>query len=120
MTTYPVVLALTDTTDPRHGVTAFVCDIGKDSCRPGKKEDKLGMRSSDTAELVLEKHRVGPDRVLGAVHHGFTDALKILDGGRISIAAISLGIHLGSLDQSRRWAKENEYMWLGTSHAAPG
>ena len=103
-----VVLALTDTSNPRHGVTAFICHIGEKGCRPGKKENKLGMRTSDTAELVLEDYRVPADRVVGQIHHGFVDALKILDGGRISIAAISLGIHLGSLDASRRYAKERK------------
>ena len=103
-----VVLALTNPADPRHGVTAFVCDIDGQSCRPGKKENKLGMRTSDTAELVLENCRVGSDRVLGEVDHGFADALKILDGGRISIAAVSLGLHLGAIDQSRRYAKQRK------------
>jgi hypothetical protein len=101
-----VVLALTDASNPSHGVTAFVCDLPSTGCRPGKKENKLGMRTSDTAEVVLEGHRVGDDRRCGEVDHGFTDALKILDGGRISIAAISLGIHLGALDHSRGWARE--------------
>jgi alkylation response protein AidB-like acyl-CoA dehydrogenase len=103
-----LVLALTDTADPRHGVTAFACDIGAPGCRAGKKEHKLGMRTSDTAELVLERHRVGDDRRIGDVHHGFSDALKILDGGRISIAAVSLGLHLGCIDQSRRYAKQRK------------
>lgn len=101
-----VVLALTDEANPRHGVTAFICDIGAPGCRPGKKENKLGMRTSDTAELVLEGHRVGDDRRCGEVGKGFVDALKILDGGRISIAALSLGITLGCLDACRRYAKE--------------
>jgi alkylation response protein AidB-like acyl-CoA dehydrogenase len=103
-----VVLALTKGEDARHGVTAFICDIGAKGCRAGKKENKLGMRTSDTAELVLESHRVGDDRRLGAEHAGFTDALKVLDGGRISIAALSLGITLGCLDQSRRYAKQRK------------
>jgi alkylation response protein AidB-like acyl-CoA dehydrogenase len=101
-----VVLAVTDPDDPRHGATAFITEIDGKSCRAGKKEDKLGMRSSDTAELVLEDHRVGDDAVLGAVGKGFVDALKVLDGGRISIAALSLGITLGAIDQGRRYAKQ--------------
>ncbi len=103
-----VVLALTDVANPRHGVTAFICDIDGKTCRPGKKENKLGMRTSDTAELVLDNHRVGADRVLGEVHQGFVDALKILDGGRISIAAVSLGLHLGAIDASRKYAKQRK------------
>lgn len=101
-----LVLALTDLSNPRHGVTAFICHIGEPGCRAGKKENKLGMRTSDTAELVLENYRVPDDRVVGKVHHGFVDALKVLDGGRISIAALSLGLHLGCLDQSRKYAKQ--------------
>ena len=100
-----VVLVLTDQSDPQHGVSAFICDIGE-GCRPGKKENKLGMRTSDTAELILEDLRVGPDRLLGKENEGFVDALKVLDGGRISIAALSLGITLGCLDNSRKYAKE--------------
>jgi hypothetical protein len=103
-----VVFALTGEADARHGVSAFICDIGAPGCRPGKKESKLGMRSSDTAELVLEGHRVGPDRVCGKLNEGFVDALRILDGGRISIAALSLGIMLGCLDQCRRYARERK------------
>ena len=103
-----LVLALTDPSNPRHGVTAFICHIGEPGCRPGKKENKLGMRTSDTAELVLQDYRVPHDRVVGEVNKGFVDALKILDGGRISIAALSLGIHLGCLDASRRYARERK------------
>jgi alkylation response protein AidB-like acyl-CoA dehydrogenase len=103
-----LVLALTDQADPRHGVTAFAVDIGSPGCRAGKKEDKLGMRTSDTAELVFERHRVGDDRRIGPVGDGFVHALKILDGGRISIAAISLGIALGCLDACRRYAPQRK------------
>ncbi len=101
-----VVLALTDPANPRHGVSAFACHIGEPGCSAGKKENKLGMRTSDTAELVLQGYRVGPERLIGRLHEGFVDALKILDGGRISIAAIALGIHLGCLDACRRYAKQ--------------
>ncbi|MEM7246143.1 MAG: acyl-CoA dehydrogenase family protein [Acidobacteriota bacterium] len=103
---FAIVLALTDEANPQHGVTAFAVDIDGETCRAGKKENKLGMRTSDTAELVLSGCRVGADRVVGELNHGFVDALKVLDGGRISIAALSLGLHLGCLDQSRKYAKE--------------
>jgi alkylation response protein AidB-like acyl-CoA dehydrogenase len=103
-----VVLALTDESNPQHGVTAFVCDIDGATCFPGKKENKLGMRTSDTAELVLRDCRVTPDRIVGEVNGGFVDALKVLDGGRISIAALSLGITLGCLDNSRKYAKQRK------------
>lgn len=101
-----VVLALTDESDPQHGVSAFLCDIDGETCRPGKKENKLGMRSSDTAELILDGCRVGPERLCGPLNEGFRDALKVLDGGRISIAALSLGITLGCIDACRRHAKQ--------------
>lgn len=101
-----VVLALTDPESPQHGVSAFYCDLGTEHCFAGKKENKLGMRTSDTAEVVLRDCRVGPERLIGQLHRGFVDALKVLDGGRISIAALSLGITMGCLDESRRYAKE--------------
>lgn len=110
-----VVLALTGAPSDGSGdsgqqreVTAFCVEIDGASCRAGKKENKLGMRTSDTAELVLENCRVGDDRVIGEVGHGFRDALKILDGGRISIAAVSLGVHLGSIDHSRKYALQRK------------
>ena len=103
-----LVLALNGASGPHREVTAFCVEIDGTTCRAGKKENKLGMRTSDTAELVLENCRVGDDRVIGKVGHGFRDALKILDGGRISIAAVSLGVHLGSLDHSRKYALQRK------------
>ena len=103
-----VVLALTDEANPQHGVTAFICDIDGETCFAGKKENKLGMRTSDTAELVLRDCRVTEDRIVGKINGGFVDALKVLDGGRISIAALSLGITLGCLDNSRKYAKQRK------------
>lgn len=101
-----VVLAVTDTGDPRRGVTAFAIEMDTPGIRAGKKENKLGMRTSDTAELVLENCRVPHDHVLGEVGHGFVDAMKVLDGGRISIAALSLGIARGAFDAARKYAAE--------------
>jgi len=98
-----VVLAVTDKNDKKRGVTAFAIEMDRKGIRPGKKENKLGMRISDTAELVLEDCRVPEANVLGKVGHGFVDAMKVLDGGRISIGALSLGIARGAY---RGYSKE--------------
>ena len=74
--------------------------------RPGKKENKLGMRASDTAELIMEDCRVPDANVLGKIGYGFKDAMKVLDGGRISIAALALGIARGAYDAARNYAKQ--------------
>jgi alkylation response protein AidB-like acyl-CoA dehydrogenase len=86
-----VIITLTDKSDPHHGCTAFVVEKGTPGFKHGKKEDKLGLRASDTGELIFEDCFLPDENRLGAVGHGFTDALKVLDGGRISIAALSLG-----------------------------
>jgi alkylation response protein AidB-like acyl-CoA dehydrogenase len=101
-----VVLAVTDRNDPKHGITAFAIEMDTPGIRAGKKENKLGMRASDTSELVLEDCRVGDDAVLGKIGYGFIDAMKILDGGRISIAGIALGIARGAYDAARGYAKQ--------------
>ncbi|HEY4319952.1 MAG TPA: acyl-CoA dehydrogenase family protein [Gemmatimonadales bacterium] len=101
-----VVLAVTDKSDKKHGITAFAIEMSTKGIRAGKKENKLGMRISDTAELVLEDCRVPQANVLGKVGYGFIDAMKVLDGGRISIGALSLGIAQGAYDAARNYAKE--------------
>jgi alkylation response protein AidB-like acyl-CoA dehydrogenase len=101
-----VVLAMTDRNDKKHGITAFAIEMDRPGIRAGKKENKLGMRSSDTAELILENCRVPDTNVLGKVGYGFIDAMKVLDGGRISIAALSLGIARGAYEAARAYAKE--------------
>jgi len=103
-----VVLAVTETGDPRRSVTAFAIEMDTPGIRAGKKENKLGMRTSDTAELVLENCRVPHDQVLGQVGHGFIDAMRVLDGGRISIAALALGIARGAYDAARKYAAERQ------------
>ncbi|HET9133155.1 MAG TPA: acyl-CoA dehydrogenase family protein [Gemmatimonadales bacterium] len=100
-----VVLAVTDPADQKHGITAFAIEMDRPGIRAGKKENKLGMRISDTAELILEECRVPAANVLGTLGHGFKDAMKVLDGGRISIAAIALGIARGAYDAAREYAK---------------
>lgn len=101
-----VVLAVTDRNDQKHGITAFAIEMDRKGIRPGKKENKLGMRASDTAELVLEDCRVPDANVLGKVGYGFIDAMKVLDGGRISIGALALGIARGAYDAAREYSKQ--------------
>ncbi|HUP48555.1 MAG TPA: acyl-CoA dehydrogenase family protein [Thermoanaerobaculia bacterium] len=101
-----VVLAVTDRDDPKHGITAFAVEMERKGIRPGKKENKLGMRISDTAELVLEECRVPDDNVLGKVGYGFIDAMKVLDGGRISIGALALGVARGAFEAARDYSKQ--------------
>ncbi len=100
-----VVISLTDRKDPHHGCTAFILEKGTPGFKHGKKEDKLGLRASDTGELVLEDCFVPDANRLGEVGHGFTDALKVLDGGRISIAALSLGGAQGAYETALQYAK---------------
>lgn len=104
-----VVFAVTDPAGPRHhNISAFVLEKGMEGFRPGKKENKLGIRASDTAEVVMESCFVSEDRLLGDVGEGFIQALQILDGGRISIAALGLGTAIGAYETSLRYAKERE------------
>jgi len=104
-----VVFAVTDPQGPRHhNISAFVLDQGMDGFRAGKKENKLGIRASDTSEVVMENCFVADDRLLGEVGAGFIQALEILDGGRISIAALGLGTAIGAYDAALAYAKERE------------
>ena len=90
------------------GMTAFVIERGTPGLKAGKKENKLGMRASETAEVIFEDCRIPEENVLGEVGQGFQQAMKILDGGRISIAALSLGIARGAFDASVKYAKERQ------------
>lgn len=101
-----VIITLTDKSDPHHGCTAFVVEKGTPGFKHGKKEDKLGLRASDTGELIFEDCFLPDENRLGAVGHGFTDALKVLDGGRISIAALSLGGAQGAYETALGYAKQ--------------
>jgi alkylation response protein AidB-like acyl-CoA dehydrogenase len=100
-----VVMAVTDKSKGKKGISAFVVERGTPGFRPGKKEDKLGVRSSDTSELVLEDCRVPAANLLGREGNGFVDTLRILDRGRIGIAAWSLGIAQASLEASMTYAQ---------------
>ena len=102
-----LVLALTDREKGTHGgISAFVVEKGAKGFRPGRKENKLGLRASDTAELLFEDCFVPDDQLVGEAGHGFKDAMKVLDGGRISIAALALGMARGALDAALKYATE--------------
>ncbi len=104
-----VVFAVTDPQGTRgRNISAFVLDKGMEGFRPGKKENKLGIRASDTAEVVMENCFVSEDRLLGNEGEGFKQALQILDGGRISIAALGLGTAIGAFDTALAYAKVRE------------
>mgnify|MGYP006277029323 FL=1 len=91
-----------------HGMTAFVIEKGTPGFQAGKKENKLGMRASETTELIFDNCRVHKSQILGQEGEGFIQSMKILDGGRISIAALSLGIARGALDASVQYAQERQ------------
>ena len=101
-----VVLARTGDLLDSHGITAFVVLRDQDGFKGGKKENKLGMRSSETAEMIFEDCFVPDDQVLGNTGDGFIQAMKILDGGRISIASLALGIAKGAFECAKDYSKE--------------
>ena len=101
-----VVIAVTDKSKGTHGLSAFVVEKGTKGFRPGKKENKLGLRASDTSELIFEECEIPEENLLGKEGEGFIDAMRVLDGGRISIAALSLGIARGALDAAVKYVKE--------------
>jgi alkylation response protein AidB-like acyl-CoA dehydrogenase len=103
-----VVMAVTDKSKGKKGISAFIVERGTKGFRSGKKEDKLGVRSSDTSELVFEDCRVPGENLLGQEGRGFVDTLRILDRGRIGIAAFSLGIAQAALEASMRYARERK------------
>jgi alkylation response protein AidB-like acyl-CoA dehydrogenase len=103
-----VVIARTGEPLDSHGMTAFIVERGTPGFYAGKKENKLGMRASETAELIFDNCRVPKSNVLGEVGDGFVQSLKILDGGRISIAALSVGIAMGAYEASVQYAQERE------------
>lgn len=103
-----VVIARTGELLDSRGMTTFIVERGNPGLKAGKKEDKLGMRASETAEVIFENCRVSEDAVLGKEGDGFIQAMKILDGGRISIAALSLGIAKGAFEAAVKYSKERE------------
>jgi alkylation response protein AidB-like acyl-CoA dehydrogenase len=103
-----VVMAITDPSAARHGISAFIVSHGTPGMTAGRKEDKLGMRASDTSEVVFDGCRVPADQMLGAEGKGFTDAMQVLDAGRIGIAALAVGLAQGAHDASLRYARERK------------
>ncbi len=101
-----VVIVRTGETGDSHGMTSLIVEKGTPGFTSGKKENKLGMRASETAELVFSDCRVHKSQIMGAVGDGFIQSLKVLDGGRISIAALGLGIAQGAFDAALKYSKE--------------
>lgn len=111
-----VVIVRTGELLDSHGMTAMIVERTNPGFRGGKKEDKLGMRCSETAELIFEDCRIPSSQVLGDVGEGFIQAMKVLDGGRISIAALSLGIAKGAYEASVTYAKERQQFGKPIAH----
>jgi alkylation response protein AidB-like acyl-CoA dehydrogenase len=103
-----VVIAVTDRAAHTHGLSAFIVEKGTRGFRPGKKENKLGLRASDTAELIFEDCCVPTTNLLGKERDGFIDAMQVLDGGRISIAALGLGMAQGAYEAALNYSKQRK------------
>ncbi|HEX8426933.1 acyl-CoA dehydrogenase family protein [Hymenobacter sp.] len=103
-----VVIARTGEIGDSHGMTAFIVERGTPGFTAGRKEDKLGMRASETTEMIFTDCRVPKENVIGKVGDGFVQSLKVLDGGRISIAALSLGIAQGAYEAALQYSKERQ------------
>jgi alkylation response protein AidB-like acyl-CoA dehydrogenase len=103
-----VGMAVTDAAKKSHGISAFIIEKGTPGFRPGKKENKLGLRASDTSEVVFTDCRVPATNLLGKEGEGFVNSLQVLDGGRISIAALGLGMAQGAYEASLRYAQQRK------------
>ena len=103
-----VAMAVTDRSKGAHGISAFILEKGMPGFRPGKKENKLGMRASDTSEVVFNDCRVSADHLLGQEGEGFINSLQVLDGGRISIAALALGMAQGAFEAAVKYARQRK------------
>ncbi len=103
-----VIMAMTDPSKGKNSISAFILEKGMKGFTIGKKENKLGLRSSDTATLLFDNVRVPGENLIGEVGDGFRQALAVLDGGRVGIAALSVGIAQGALDASIKYAKERK------------
>ena len=103
-----VAMAVTDRAAAQHGISAFIIDKGTPGFRLGKKENKLGMRASSTGEVIFQDCRLPASQLLGKAGEGFVDSLKILDGGRISIAALSVGVAQGAYDAALSYSKQRK------------
>jgi alkylation response protein AidB-like acyl-CoA dehydrogenase len=100
-----VAMAVTDRAAAQHGISAFAIEKGTPGFRLGKKENKLGLRASATGEVIFEDCRLAPEQLIGKLNDGFVASLKVLDGGRISIAALSIGMAQGAYDAALNYSK---------------
>jgi alkylation response protein AidB-like acyl-CoA dehydrogenase len=103
-----VLMAVTSKAAGKHGISAFVVDLHQKGIHAGKKENKLGLRASDTATLVMEDCRIPKENLIGELGHGFIQSMKVLDGGRISIAALGLGMAQGAFECALRYAQQRK------------
>jgi alkylation response protein AidB-like acyl-CoA dehydrogenase len=103
-----VAMAVTDAEKKQHGISAFIVERGTPGFRPGKKENKLGLRASDTSEVVFTDCRLPAENCLGKEGEGFVNTLQILDGGRISIASLAVGMAQGAYEAALRYAKQRK------------
>jgi alkylation response protein AidB-like acyl-CoA dehydrogenase len=103
-----VVMAVTDKSSAKHGISAFIVERGTPGFRAGKKENKLGLRASDTAEMIFEDCRIPKEQCLGQPGDGFIACLKILDLGRVGIAAISVGLAQGAFEAATSYAQQRK------------
>ena len=103
-----VAMAVTDRSASSHGISAFILEAGMPGFRVGKKEDKLGMRASATGEVLFTDCRLPAGQMVGKPGEGFVDSLRILDGGRISIAALSVGIAQGAYEAALKYSKQRK------------
>jgi alkylation response protein AidB-like acyl-CoA dehydrogenase len=111
-----VVIVRTGEKGDSHGMTAFIVEKGTPGFSSGRKENKLGMRASETTELIFENCKVPASNILGEVGDGFIQAMKVLDGGRISIASLACGIARGALEASVKYSKEREQFGKPIAH----
>ncbi len=103
-----VIVSMTEPEKGNHGISAFIVEKGNPGLKIGKIEDKFGVRGSATSQVILEDCRLPPENLLGGYNEGFVNALKTLDGGRVSIAAMAVGIAQGALEEAVRYAKERK------------
>jgi alkylation response protein AidB-like acyl-CoA dehydrogenase len=103
-----VVMAVNDRAAHTRGISAFIVERGTAGMTPGKKEDKLGMRASETSEVLFENCRIPLDQILGEEGQGFVGAMQVLDAGRIGIAALSVGLAQGAYEAALRYAQERK------------
>jgi hypothetical protein len=100
-----VAMAVTDKAATKHGISAFIIERGTPGFRAGKKEDKLGLRASDTTEVIFEDCRIPKENCLGKIGTGFVDSLRVLDRGRVSIAALAVGMAQGAYEAALNYAQ---------------